>query len=76
VAEYVNVHGQPLGVSARMVVLMAAGSARCDRTLDPMIVGGWVVRDGTGKLIGTGASEESAWRAAWSRILAEEVKRG
>lgn len=81
---YVNVHGKPVNVSARDAVLALEPRAIArpqsflgvDRATREV---GWMIKrtshDAAGT-IGTGASEEGAWRDAWSRILAEEVKRG
>lgn len=86
---YVNVHGRPLEVSARDAVLQLEPRAIALRrpSLSVSAVATdvvkrelwWQVRrtPHTGAaILGTGATEESAWREAWSRILAEEVKRG
>lgn len=72
---YVNVHGQPISVSARDAVTAIEPAALCTRMdlgTEPM----WVVyrtSHRSAARIGTGANEEAAWRDAWSRILAKEV---
>lgn len=76
-AAYVNVHGQPLNVSARDAVLAILPDAVCKNDRfphDPM----WMVRKSAHRcaaIVGTGKSEESAWRDAWSRMLADDVAR-
>jgi membrane protein required for beta-lactamase induction len=76
-SAYVNVHGQPLAVSARdaVRVVFPDSLARVTKMLKPPM---WQVLKAahhSAALIGTGANEESAWRDAWSRVLAESVER-
>lgn len=73
---YYNIHGEQLTLSARdaVVVVHPQAVATCEPMLDHM----WVVcksSHGSAARIGTGASEESAWRDAWSRMLAEQVEK-
>jgi hypothetical protein len=77
VTAYVNVHGHPIGVSARDAVVAIVAEAVCNKS---EILAGetWVVRKSAYKyagIIGTGANEEAAWRDAWSRMLADDVAR-
>lgn len=78
IAAYFNIHGDPVGVSARDAVLKIEPSAWCKKR-NPMWARGaslWSIyrtpRSTTA--IGQGASEESAWLNAWSRMLAESMK--
>lgn len=78
-AAYINIHGQPLNLSAKDAVLAtnADAYARLENSV-------WVIRhrdrsepfEEWHQLIGCGANEESAWREAWSRMLAAEVVKG
>lgn len=72
---YVNIHGQPLDVSAKDAVRAIVPEAIAKR--QALMRGDfWKVwRSGHPQavVIGTGASEESAWRDAWSRMLADDV---
>lgn len=73
---YVNIHGQPLGVSARDAVLAVNAAAVCAKSefKKPAL---WTVRRSghrAAAVIGTGANKESAWRDAWSRMLVESMK--
>lgn len=85
---YVNVHGQPLDLSARDAVLACEPQAYSDvrkvrRYGSKRQEDYWEIRkarlDGkrrnSDRLIGDGANEESAWRAAWSRMLADDMAR-
>lgn len=83
-APYVNVHGQPVNVSARDAVLHVEPMAYAELE-GVLTVDGeqnrWRVKRGSpsgrqhwnNAVLGVGVNEESAWREAWSRILAEEV---
>lgn len=83
-AAYVNVHGQPVSVSARDAVLHLEPMAYAEFD-EVLTVDGprpyWTIRraSASGKRhwsnaqLATGATEEAAWREAWSRILATEV---
>lgn len=74
-SAYVNIHGQPLELSAKDAVLAIVPGAIVKR--NGLLVGEiWKVwRSGhpQAALIGTGANEEPAWRDAWSRMLADDV---
>jgi hypothetical protein len=71
-SAYVNIHGQPIGVSARDAVVAIHREAWAAHTRLSSEM--WVVyRTPRSDPIGTGASEESAWRDAWSRMLADDV---
>lgn len=72
---YCNVHGQPVDVSARDAVIAIHPEATAKKN-SLLVSGMWIVRrtgNSFASIIGTGATEEAAWREAWSRILAEEV---
>lgn len=76
-SAYVNIHGQPLSTSAAEAVRAILPKATC-RKADLLIGPMWVVLKTDHRysgVIGTGASEESAWRDAWSRMLAEDLQR-
>lgn len=74
---YVNVHGQPINVSARDAVIALYSDAVAKKA-KYATTAEWTVRKSAhvqAPIIGAGASEESAWRDAWSRELAGVVKR-
>lgn len=74
---YVNVHGKPIAVSARDAVIAIYPHAVVKRH-ELMAGGMWAIRKtarSDAVTIGTGASKEGAWREAWSRVLAEEVRK-
>jgi hypothetical protein len=83
-AEYVNVHGQPVGVSAKQAVLRvhprAWASGPTTIAVDDASVTTrcWLILPAPDARlsIGSGMTEEAAWRAAWSRVIEEEMKRG
>lgn len=77
-AAYTNIHGQPLSLSARDAVLAIEPDARAarERLVKGEIWKVWRTGHPQASLIGTGSTEESAWREAWSRMLAEEVVKG
>lgn len=74
-SAYVNVHGDPIDVSARDAVRAIEPTAVCSK--DDILAGGlWIVRRTPHRyssLIGTGQNEEAAWRDAWSRMLADDI---
>lgn len=85
-AAYFNVHGQPISVSARDAVIASEPYAyskvhEVTRLSTNRSEELWQIHRGradgkrryTDRLLGDGATEESAWRNTWSRILAEEV---
>lgn len=83
---YTNIHGQPLRVSAEDAVLACEPKAYA--SYEPLEYHDhkeprWVIRIQDWRAfayqhqqIGAGATEESAWREAWSRMLADEVAKG
>ncbi len=87
-SAYVNIHGQPLELSAKDAVLAVDSDAYARLEKSVWVVrhrdrkkSVWVVRhrdrsepfEEWHPLIGCGVNEESAWRAAWSRMLADDV---
>jgi hypothetical protein len=73
VSAYVNVHGHPIGVSARDAVLAIEPNAVCE---PEFVADGYAVRrtpNRFAKIIGTGINEEAAWRAAWSRMVDDDI---
>ncbi len=72
-SAYVDVHGDPVALSARDAVLAIEPQAIARRGMGNAW---WVCRSDRrdAKLIGTGETEESAWRDAWSRMLVESMK--
>lgn len=72
---YYNIHGRPLNVSARDAVREIEHSAVVVRY--KLLKGEcWQVRRSDHPLaavIGTAATEEAAWRNAWSRMLADAM---
>jgi hypothetical protein len=77
VTAYVNIHGKPIGVSARDAVVAIVAEAVCSKA-EFLSGETWIVRKSSNKyaaIIGTGANEEAAWRDAWSRMLADDVAR-
>lgn len=84
---YYNIHGKPVNVSAKDAVLQYELEAYAiDKPVkrDGQPESFWLIRkpgdvigapewDAT---IGSGATEESAWRDAWSRMLADDIAKG
>lgn len=73
---YVNLHGHPLDVSAADAVRRVHPKAVAKEW--EIAPGSWyvIVRDHPhAAIIGTGANAESAWRDAWSRMLADDMQR-
>lgn len=74
-SAYVNVHGEPIAVSARDAVLVLFPEAIAHfrgLTMNKT----WCIYKSehrSAKLLGTGANAEAAWRDAWSRMLADDL---
>ncbi len=76
-SAYVNIHGEPSGVSARdalRVILPEAVCTKGNLISSELLIVRRSARRGCAPL-GTGANEEAAWRDAWSRMLADDVAR-
>lgn len=82
-AEFVNIHGRPVGVSMKQLVLRGDHKAWCEhRTIVDKSIGeprDWYTiktPDYEGEpeqfqgFLGSGATEEAAWRSAYFNIMA------
>lgn len=78
-AEYVNIHGDPLGVSAKDAVLALVPKAKATKG---RLFGRatWCIENGRrddwgdAVVIANGETEESAWRAALSAMRLDDMK--
>lgn len=75
---YYNIHGEQLTLSARDAVLQVLPDAVAVKPKSQLLGREpiWTVHKSghrSASTIGAGASEESAWRDAWSRMLVESM---